>query len=164
MIKNEAKILNEEKVNILRGAIEHRATWMALMMQAAKEKGLDPEEFTRNAILKCGHIHGAGIEERQLEPGLPSFKDAFVPENVQKCFEMDIPRCDEDELYIEFHYCPLVAAWKKLGCTDEEIELMCDCAMDGDRGIAKECNYDYELGDTIAQGKDVCQVTFRRKK
>ena len=29
-------------------------------------------------------------------------------------------------LYLDFHYCPLVKAWQKAGCTDEEIARLCD--------------------------------------
>ncbi|WP_320128794.1 L-2-amino-thiazoline-4-carboxylic acid hydrolase [uncultured Sphaerochaeta sp.] len=163
-IKNEATLTDNEIVNGLRGGIEHRATWMCLMMQSAKKAGLDPEAFTREAITKCGHFHGANMQELQKEAGIPAFTEVFIPENTQKIFEMDVTRCDEDELTIEFHYCPLVSAWKKLGATDEEIQLMCDAAMDGDRGIAAECDYDYELGKTIANGYDICEVAFRKKK
>ncbi len=163
-IKNEPTLVDNEIVNAMRSGIEHRASWMALMMEAAKKAGLDPEAFTREAITKCGHFHGAGMKTTQKAPGLPAFTEVFVPENTQKVFEMDIKRCDEDELYIEFHYCPLVAAWKKLGFTEDDMKLMCDAAMDGDRGIAAECNYGYELGKTIANGYDICQVTFRKNK
>ena len=34
-----------------------------------------------------------------------------------------------DTLYLDFHYCPLVKAWQKAGCTDEEIARLCDIAM-----------------------------------
>ena len=32
----------------------------------------------------------------------------------------------DDTLYLDFHYCPLVKAWQKAGCTDEEIARLCD--------------------------------------
>ena len=35
----------------------------------------------------------------------------------------------DDSLYLDFHYCPLVKAWQKAGCTDEEIARLCDIAM-----------------------------------
>lgn len=163
-ITNEPTITDSELTNSLRSAIEHRATWMALMMQAAKKAGLDPEEFTREAITKCGCFHGKGLLEEQKGEGFEAFKEVFIPQKIQDIFEMDVVRCDDEELYIEFHYCPLVNAWLKQGCSKEEIELMCDCAMDGDRGIAQACDFGYELGETIAKGNKVCQVTFRKKK
>ena len=164
MIKNEAKVLDNEKVNILRGAIEHRASWMALMMEEAKKRGLDPEEFTRAAIMKCGIFHGDQQNDAKVSDKLCDFEKAFLNDTVKGVFEMDLVENTDDELYIEFHYCPLVAAWKKLGCSDKDIELMCDAAMDGDRGIAKANNYDYELGKTISNGYDICEVRFSRKK
>ena len=46
--------------------------------------------------------------------------------------------CEDGKLSVDFHYCPLVAAWKKLGATDEECAVLCDIAMDGDRGICEK--------------------------
>ena len=56
---------------------------------------------------------------------------------AQWVFEMDIKRCNDDHLDIDFHYCPLAKAWQKQGYSDGgEIRLLCDHAMFGDRGIA----------------------------
>lgn len=161
-INNKATHTDNEVVNGLRSAIEHRATWMGLMMKEAEVLG-DPESFTRKAILKTGSFHGAGIKERMVCEGIPCFEKAFLPENTKKIFEMDVKACDEDKLEIEFHYCPLVEAWQKQGFTNEEIDLMCDCAMDGDRGIAAAHGYEFKLGKTIAKGDDICEVNFYKK-
>ena len=37
---------------------------------------------------------------------------------------MDVLKSTDDELNIDFHYCPLVKAWQKAGCTDEEIACL----------------------------------------
>ena len=50
---------------------------------------------------------------------------------------MDNIEADHDNLKVEFNYCALVNAWKKLGFDDEKIALLCDIAMEGDRGIAE---------------------------
>jgi hypothetical protein len=77
---------------------------------------------------------------------------------------MDVDVTDE-ELKIEFHYCPLVAAWKKLTNDEEKIATLCDIAMDGDRGIASEFDsFEFELGKTIAKGDKICEVCFRKTK
>lgn len=52
-------------------------------------------------------------------------------------FEMDVKDVQDDRFELEFHYCPLVKAWQKQGCTDEEISNLCDWAMCGDRGIGR---------------------------
>jgi hypothetical protein len=73
---------------------------------------------------------------------------------------MKILESTDDKLYINFGYCPLVAAWQKIGCTDEEIGRLCDIAMEGDRGIAESYGGKMELGDTIANGYNRCQIRF----
>lgn len=66
---------------------------------------------------------------------------------------------------MDFHYCPLVEAWQKLGCSDEEIEVLCDIAMNGDRGIASVFDdFKFSLGKTIAQGHNCCEIRFNKKK
>ena len=76
---------------------------------------------------------------------------------------MDIKRCDDDHLDIDFHYCPLVKAWQKQGCSDEEIRRMCDHAMCGDRGIAESFGCQLDLPATIARGDATCQIRFIRR-
>ena len=94
---------------------------------------------------------------------VPAFKEAFLNELGQKLFEMEITKCDDEELKVEFHYCALVNAWVKQGFDPKNIEVLCDMAMDGDRGIAAENNLDFTLGDTIAAGCPTCSLTFKRK-
>ena len=40
MIKNEAKLM-EEKVEYVRSAIEHRATWFYLLLEEMKKRGIE---------------------------------------------------------------------------------------------------------------------------
>ena len=162
-IKNEAKITDDAMVNNVRKAIEHRATWMGLILDEAAKKGWDYEQIGRAAVKATGCMHGEGICGRKCGDTLPDFQKAFLDELGQKLFEMDISACDEEKLEVEFHYCALVNAWKKLGFSDERIELLCDIAMDGDRGIAEANGLDFKLGKTIAQGYDICEVNFYKK-
>ena len=57
MIHNESNRPASDRTVALRNAFEHRATWMSMLIDAAKEKGLDTS-FAREAILKCGCMHG----------------------------------------------------------------------------------------------------------
>lgn len=162
-IKNKAKNTDNEVITGLRNAIEHRATWMGLMMVEAEKNGYEAESFTRKAINKCGLFHGEGIMDKQMTKDIPNFEKTFLTENTKKIFEMEIKNCDDEKLEIEFNYCPLVSAWVKQGFSMEQIKLMCDCAMDGDRGIAEACGYEFKLGKTIANGDDICEVNFYKK-
>jgi len=77
---------------------------------------------------------------------------------------MDVKTTDE-ELNIEFHYCPLVEAWKKLTGDEVKISKLCEIAMEGDRGIVSKFDkFVFRLGNTIANGDKTCQVLIKKKK
>ena len=125
-------------------------------------------EIIRNSILITGlvvimmmMIESLNIESKGLF--FKGLKKTLFSKAAQWVFEMDIKRCTDDNLDIDFHYCPLVKAWQKQGCSDEEIEILCDQAMCGDRGIAESFGCQLELPATIAKGDDVCQIRFVRK-
>ncbi len=97
-----SKISNTPKRNnfiikAVRGTLEHRATWLYLILKEVEKK-----LFTRPA---------------------------------QMVFEMKISKSTDNELVVDFGHCPLVAAWQKLGCSDEEIARLCDIAMEGDKSV-----------------------------
>jgi hypothetical protein len=145
----------------LRKAIEHRAAWMYLLLDEAAKEGLSTD-FARRAIFKCGCFHGDN-KFRHTE-SLTEFAKQFADPNVTEIFEMDV-HAAEDELSIDFHYCPLVAAWQKFTQDEKKIAELCDIAMDGDRGIASRfTGFSFSLGETIAKGDKVCQIRFKLKE
>lgn len=162
-IKNIPSITNDKEVNINRNAIEHRATWMGLIHDEAVKAGADAESICRKAITRCGLYHGAGYRAGCANPeDVRDFEKSFLNELGKKTFEMDVTECTETSLKIEFHYCPLLAAWQKQGFDDATCAKLCDMAMDGDRGIAKSNNLTLELTETIAKGCPVCKLHFHK--
>ena len=162
-VKNEAKIKNPLIVAV-REQLEHRALWMYLLCDEAKKKGLNAEEYAPAAIKRCGLYQGANLRAKAGGgDSLKGLKKTLFSKAAQWVFEMDIKRCTDDNLDIDFHYCPLVKAWQKQGCSDEEIAFLCDCAMCGDRGIAESFGCELDLPTTIARGDDVCQIRFVRR-
>lgn len=155
--------IHEDKIDLARACIEHRATWMALTFLEMKKRGLDAEGITRAAVRQTGHIHGGRIREKTADPqNMSDFSTAFLNEDGRKNFEIDIVEVDRDHLKAEFHYCALVSAWQKLGLDEDTIALLCDIAMDGDRGIAESMGYTLDLGDTIAKGCSTCKLHFHK--
>ena len=155
--------IKEDKIDLARMCIEHRATWMALTYAEMEKAGVDAEKITRAAVRKCGNIHGMGIKARCVNPeDVTVFNDVFLFEDGRKNFEIDVVEVDKENLKAEFHYCALVAAWQKLGLSAEKIELFCDIAMDGDRGIAEAMGLKFELGDTISHGCATCKLHFHK--
>ena len=166
-IKNVPITTDNEKVNINRNAIEHRATWMGLMMDEAKKAGIDLVPVARKAVGRTGCFYGLNVYKKNMkkEEDLLSFAEVFSSELTLKSFDMDIVKRTADEFILEFHYCPLVSAWQKQGLSDEDIDLYCDIAMDGDRRIAESFDtFEFDLRGTIAKGEKVCTVCFLKKQ
>jgi len=162
VIKNHPENNSVSHINAMRKAFEHRATWFALLVEAAKERGVDIS-FARDAITKCGCLDGTN----KFDPNctdINEFTKVFATDDIKKIFDMEC-EVEGNTLTCTFHYCPLVAAWQKLGLDDATIDLLCDVAMDGDRAIAaKNPNMTFELGDTIGRGCDTCVAKFTINK
>lgn len=161
-IKNEAGIKNP-LIAAIREQLEHRALWMYLLCDEAAKKGLLSGEYAPDAIRRCGLYQG-GVLRQKAGGGssLRGLKKTLFTKPAQWVFEMKVRRCDDDHLDIDFHYCPLVKAWQKQGCTDEEIRQLCEHAMCGDAGIAESFGCRLDLPATIARGDDCCQIRFVR--
>ena len=162
-IKNEAKIKNPLIVAI-REQLEHRALWMYLLCDEAEKKGLPPQDYAPAAIRRCGLYQGANLRKKAGGgDSLKGLKKTLFTKPAQWVFEMDIKNSTDDELEIHFHYCPLVKAWQKAGCTDEEIAMLCDVAMCGDRGSGERYGAELDLPKTIANGDDICHLRYHKK-
>lgn len=163
-IKNENGIKTpvlKQIVAKVREQLEHRAMWLAVLADEAEKHGLPPEVYAGDAINRCGKIQG-----EKLSGGSKSFvtlKKNLFSFFARKVFEMEIIECTDDKLSIDFHYCPLVKAWQKMGYDDEKIKSLCDCAMCGDRGIISQFDGKLNLEQTIAEGKDYCKIRFVKK-
>lgn len=161
IIKNEAK-KKFVLIRKVREQLEHRAMWLALLVEEAEKKGLSAQDFAPTAIFNCGCFQG-----KNLNNGTTSFKRLkknLFNRPAQWMFEMKIKECDDDKLSIDFHYCPLVKAWQKMGLSDERIAELCDIAMCGDRGIASQFGGKLDLPKVIAKGDDICQIRFSKDK
>jgi hypothetical protein len=171
-LKNKPK-KNGDSIKTLRSFYEHRALWLYFLFDEARKNGANPESFAPAAIRRCGIYHGmralTGKDEAALiadsEGGsCKALQKKLFTSIGKKVFEMKFLKLNDDKFDVDFHYCPLVAAWQKQGCSDEELAKLCDWAMEGDRGIAEVFGCELKLKKTIAKGDGVCEIRFRRKK
>jgi len=163
--RQEGQTEETKLVSEVRKAIEHRATWMYLLLKEARDRGLDWDDFAREAVRETGCFHGQLRREKMEDPtSMEEFSTVFAAGTSRDVFEMEVLDADKERYYLDFHYCPLVSAWEKQGASPEEIEQLCDIAMDGDRGIASQFPaFEFTLGKTLAQGHPVCQIRFDKK-
>ena len=94
---------------------------------------------------------------------LKGLRKTLFTKPAQLVFEMDVLESTDDTLSIDFHYCPLVKAWQKAGCSDEQIATLCDIAMCGDHGIGECYGSVLELPKCIAKGDEVCSLRYHKK-
>ena len=163
-IKNYAEP-SDEIVEAVRSAIEFRATWMGLIYDEMKKDGIDAEKIIRRAIRRCGReIHGVRakntVEGRPLD-GQDLEKFSFN-ELMQRVFNMNPVTSDKDNADAYLNYCPLVAAWQKMGFDDDTIAVLCDMTMERDRGVADANGFKLHLGSTIGEGCEKCNIHFYR--
>ena len=163
IVKNEAKYKNG-LLKAIREQLEHRAFWLYLLCDEAKKKGLEPKDFAMDAIKRCGLSQGENLVKKGKTDSLKGLKKTLFTKPAQLVFEMKILESTDDKLSIDFHYCPLVKAWQKAGCSDEEIATLCDIAMCGDHGIGECYGSILELPKCIAKGDDVCSLRYSKKK
>ncbi len=161
-IKNEPKIKNP-LLQAVRGQLEQRAQWLYLLCDEAERRGLEWENFAPDAIKRCGLFQGQNFVKKGKTDSLKGLKRTLFNPPAQLVFEMKIKKSTDDELSIDFGYCPLVKGWQKMGCSDEEIARLCDIAMCGDRGIGECYGSVLELSKCIAKGDTKCELRYRKK-
>jgi len=154
----EKKYTQEELTNAFRSAIEDRAKWFYLLSKYTPE-GFD--EIAEKAITEFGVAKGKALGECKTAK---DFANGILSGHPREAFAMEPVKLDEDESVIRFHYCALVEAWKKLGCSPEEIKHLCDLACFGDMGmISVFPQLDLEFKKLISRGDEVCEMVITKK-
>ena len=161
-IKNSPKLKNPV-IQAVRGQLEQRAVWLYLLTDEAKKEGLTDLTYAKNAIRRCGLWQGKGLVEKGNTTSLKGLKKTLFSKAAQWVFEMDVKESTDQNLSIDFHYCPLVKGWQMMGCSDEEIATLCDIAMCGDHGIGECYGAVLELPKCIAKGDEICALRYSKK-
>ncbi len=146
----------KEMVDKVRAAIKDRATWFALLYKGFKE--VLPEEeiqkVARKAIFEFGRLK-AKKDPDDFSP------EKWVQRHVDKgsalVFDSDVESRPGEAVQM-MKYCALVEAWREMGCTEEEIDLFCDIAMEGDRGRADGHGVHMILEERIGRGDPYCKL------
>lgn len=168
-MNNIPKITDEEIVTQVRNAIGHRASWMARIYLETKKylPQETAEQIVRTAIRSHSNDKATAAVKNVFHGEMPTsekMSQAVFSQLSRKIFEVDVKELDDDIIKMEFGYCPLLKAWRDMGCSDSDCEKLCDMAMDGDRGIAAATGHEFTLGETIAGNHPCCQIKYSRKK
>lgn len=149
-----------EIAKMVKDAIKDRATWFALMYRSFL-RVLPPKEVekhVREAIYQFGIFKGKK-DGGKISP------DEWVEKHMAKgsgeVFQSVILK-EKEYSEQRMTFCPLVEAWKELGCTEEEIDLFCDIAMEGDRGRADFHGISWEIPKRLGKRDSFCQLILKK--
>lgn len=161
--KNNTPSINDEVTLALRSVTEKRASTIANMIDEAKSLGLD-DSFARKAIYHYGAENGRDMAQSMQDPDdLIEFSKAFTSGLEPNVYEMELIKATEEEFQVHFHYCPYVNKWLQQNRSTAEMANLCDVCMEGDGAVATAfSNLEFELGDTIAKGGQVCEIHYRK--
>lgn len=161
-MENKAMVPETELITKFRAAIKDRAVWFALLYREFLKEL--PPETVEKAARRAIHAYGILKASRDTEPlSAKSLLDNFVESGGAKIFDASIKKIESGVLN-SVHNCALVDGWKEMGCSQDEIELFCDIAMDGDRGRAEGHGLTLELKETLAKKDDFCWICLADPK
>jgi len=151
----------QEMIDKVRAAVKDRATWFALLYRTFKAAlpEEDVERLARKAIYEFGRLKA----KKDPEPfSAASWVERHVEKGSNLIFDSEVA-VHEEGASQTMKYCPLVEAWKEMGCTEAEIDLFCDIAMEGDRGRADAHGVGMELNERIGKGDPCCKLLVFHK-
>ncbi len=146
------------------GAFKARALfYTAIYKEMAEEFGAEKaEELMRKAVYKRGVA--TGQQFKKFAPAdLKGLRDAFlafIPDS-DNTFKPEVVRCDDQELEIKFHGCPLKDGWFESGMSADEVAHMCSMAAIVDNGTFEGAGFEFS-SETYYQGQDGCCHLFIR--
>ncbi len=150
----------EETVSRIREAIKDRATWFALLYRSFSKvlSAKEVEQAARKAIYEYGQLKGKR-DGKKVSP------DEWVEKHMSKgsgeVFKSKISK-EKDHSEQRMTFCPLIEAWKEMGCSNREIDLFCDIAMEGDRGRADYHGIAFEIRERLGKGDSFCRLLLRK--
>ena len=154
------RMTKEETIKRVREAIKDRATWFALLYKSFS-KVLPPREVEkacREAIYEFGKLKGKK-DGKKITP--EEWVEKHMSKGSGEVFESEIFK-EEDYSEQRMTFCPLIEAWKELGCSREEIDLFCDIAMEGDRGRADYHGIPWEIPKRLGKGDSFCRLLLKK--
>jgi len=163
-VEEAVEVEKEKKLNLrdeVRAAVEDRATWFYLLLKEFNGGGEIREvpEAAR-AIFRFGQMKGNRMPPAKT-PG--EWAGNLISPVGQQVFEQKLVKAGDDEAVLEFSYCPLVEAWRKLGATPQEVADLCKMARCGDHGRISPFELELTFEKLLAEGDDRCKLVVRKK-
>lgn len=159
--ENNTPNITDNVTQALRMVTEKRAATIANILDESTQLIRD-DAFVRRAIYQYGADNGKAMADSMQDANdLEEFADAFTSGLEAKVYEMSLITKTRQEMVVHFHYCPYVNKWLQQNRTAQEMSILCDICMEGDKALATAFDdLHFKLGNTIANGNDVCEISY----
>lgn len=145
----------------VRAAIEDRATWFYLLLKELNGGAVIEEQgFASEAVFRFGQMKGEAMKPARTPV---EWAEKLISPVGRLVFEQVLVEKGEDRAVLEFSYCPLVQAWRKLGASSDEIARLCRMARCGDHGRISPFDLELKFEKLLAEGDDRCRLIVTPK-
>lgn len=158
MIKN-IPLVNDKLSQEVRFENQRRGMIYYQMVKHAAKAGLEKEAYARAAINRIGRDNSRDFQGKYA--ALPDFVYDFMNAGLISQFRPELKEMTDEYARVDFHYCPMLGGLCNMTDDMQELDLLCDCAMETDRGLTSQIGLDFELGGTIARGNETCELCFK---
>lgn len=126
-----------------------------------KEKAM---EIFKKGIYRRGIDIGKAFKEPAEKGDFKGIAETFVrgAPGDGLLFSPEIMEVDDNHCKISFSGCPLAEAWKEMGLSAEEIDLICDVAAAMDFGTFESAGLKLEFEGRIGAGDEKCILVISK--
>lgn len=158
----------EEVVEFVNGAIGERAAVYYYLYKVLKEKSLDARPIMEEIVNRYGESSLDNIEE--VTGKINNYQDfmkiytKYYDDATNSVFGIEIIKSDENESIVQHKSCPLVAKWREMGISKEEIKELCDIA-----NVVDFCTVEHfgcvnlKFNKLIGHGDECCELVYSKK-
>lgn len=161
-IRYDEAISREEFFKAVEGAIKDRALIFYFTYKTLKET--HPEIDADKVMASASHQYG--LYKSKFLGEIKDAADGMLKQTSKTgmiAFDQQITSLSPDYAEKHIHNCPLINAFKEVGCSDEEIKKLCtELLMPGDYGMLENCqNVKLTFPKNLAED-DVCIMCVQK--
>lgn len=154
---------DEELRAAVESAIKDRSKFFYCVYKTLGElhPEIDAAEVMREASRKFGSCRAGSFQTGDCREVVKN----DYPKEAMLVYEVEVEELNENKAVCNFNHCPHMAAFKELGCSDEEMRHFClDMLIYGDYAAYAGCK-DIELSfpRILARGEGACEYTLTKK-
>ncbi|MFZ1932871.1 MAG: L-2-amino-thiazoline-4-carboxylic acid hydrolase [Thermoguttaceae bacterium] len=124
------------------------------------------EAVLTRAIYRRGQEIGRAQYRRFAPADLTGLRAAFLDgiPDAGRMFQPEVLHADAESLDIQFHACPLRAAWQESGLSEAEVATLCRIAARIDNGTFEAAGFQFSADTWQPGGEGCCCLHIRRKQ